>query len=85
MTVDYKLTCIIVDDFTTRSISEFAGYDIQYYDYAKSYTSYTADSHGKYYGQDYGDVDSSGIILSTVIYDWFNLNNLTGQTLAFFF
>jgi Domain of unknown function (DUF4214)/RTX calcium-binding nonapeptide repeat (4 copies) len=84
MAVDYKLTCIIVDDFTTRSISEFAGYDIQYYDYAKSYTSYTSDYHGKYNGYDYGDVDSSGILQQTVDYDWFNLNSLTGQSLSSF-
>ena len=78
MTIDYKLTVIIVDDFTSRSFSEFSAYDIQYYDYAKSYQSYFVDSYGKYSGTDYGDVDATGIVSGTTIYDWYNVKQLTG-------
>ena len=84
MATDYKLTCVIIDDFTSRSFTEFSGFDIQYYDYAKSYTSYTGDSHGYYYGYDRGDVDYSGILTNNVVYDWFNVNNLTGFDLNAF-
>jgi hypothetical protein len=84
MTTDYKLTCIIIDDFTSRSLSEFSAYDIQYYDYAKSYTSYTVDSYGYYLGYDYGDVDSYGIVPGSESYNWYNLNDLTGQSLSSF-
>jgi hypothetical protein len=84
MTTDYKLTCVIIDDFTSRSLSEFSAYDIQYYDYAKSYTSYTVDSYGYYLGYDYGDVDSYGIVPGSESYSWYNLNDLTGQSLSSF-
>ena len=84
MAIDYKLTCVIIDDFTSRSFTEFSGFDIKFYDYAKSYTSYTGDSHGYYYGYDYGDVDVSGILTNNVVYDWFNVNNLTGFDLNAF-
>jgi len=82
VTLDYKLTVVIIDDFTSRSFTEFSNYDIQYYDYAKTYTSYTGDSYAYYSGFDYGDVDYSGILTDTVSYGWKNVNSLTGLSLS---
>ena len=82
--LDYKLVCVIIDDFSSRSISEFSNYNITYYDYAASYTQYGVDefwSNG-YNSYDFGDIDYVGN-LGDHEYGWYNLDDLDSLSYSF--